>query len=198
MSAAPLNHQPQAGCGLWTGYCTHAARSRNCVRISQTVILPNQHKSQLVRRKSSGKRPAIASRNSTRVCEMVSRPRRTAAHTAFHRLTSPPRPPSPPFLQADVEDDAAPAKRPTRKFKNLDKPWEDDSVDHWKQHSQGFTQCGNAGHGGRKIHLPPSGAWWLRAGSRPAGAPVGAAGTPVQPYALCLWRAGTSPSPRRT
>jgi ribosomal RNA assembly protein len=33
---------------------------------------------------------------------------------------------------ADVEDDAAPAKRPTRKFKNLDKPWEDDSVDHWK------------------------------------------------------------------
>ena len=111
---------------------------------------------------------------------------------------SPPRPPSPPFLQADVEDDAAPAKRPTRKFKNLDKPWEDDSVDHWKQHSQGFTQCGNAGHGGRKIHVPPSGAWWLRAGSRPAGAPVGAAGTPVQPYALCPWRAGTSPSPRRT
>ena len=27
----------------------------------------------------------------------------------------------------------APAKRPTRKFKNMDKPWEDDSVDHWKQ-----------------------------------------------------------------
>ena len=45
-----------------------------------------------------------------------------------------------PALQADVEDDGAPAKRPTRKFKNLDKPWEDDSVDHWKQHSQGFTQ----------------------------------------------------------
>ena len=45
-------------------------------------------------------------------------------------------PPSPPLLQADVEDDVAPAKRPTRKFKNLDKPWEDDSVDHWKQHSQ--------------------------------------------------------------
>jgi len=41
-------------------------------------------------------------------------------------------PPSPPLLQADVEDDVAPAKRPTRKFKNLDKPWEDDSVDHWK------------------------------------------------------------------
>jgi len=24
------------------------------------------------------------------------------------------------------------AKRPTRKFKNLDKPWEDDTVDKWK------------------------------------------------------------------
>ena len=53
-----------------------------------------------------------------------------------------------PALQADVEDDVAPAKRPTRKFKNLDKPWEDDSVDHWKQHSLGFTQYGHAGHGG--------------------------------------------------
>ena len=68
-----------------------------------------------------------------------------------------------PALQADVEDDGAPAKRPTRKFKNLDKPWEDDSVDHWKQHSQGFTQYGHAGHGGRKSHVSP---WWLRAGSR--------------------------------
>ena len=68
-----------------------------------------------------------------------------------------------PALQADVEDDVAPAKRPTRKFKNLDKPWEDDSVDHWKQHSLGFTQYGHAGHGGRKSHVSP---WWLRAGSR--------------------------------
>ena len=40
--------------------------------------------------------------------------------------------PAPPLSQADVEEEAAPAKRPTRKFKNLDKPWEDDSVDHWK------------------------------------------------------------------
>jgi len=39
---------------------------------------------------------------------------------------------------ADVEDDGAPAKRPTRKFKNLDKPWEDDSVDHWK--NEPFTK----------------------------------------------------------
>ena len=39
---------------------------------------------------------------------------------------------------ADVEDDVAPAKRPTRKFKNLDKPWEDDSVDHWK--NEPFTK----------------------------------------------------------
>ena len=82
-------------------------------------------------------------------------------------------PPSPPLLQADVEDDVAPAKRPTRKFKNLDKPWEDDSVDHWKQHSQGFTQCGHAGHGGRKSHVPPRGSWWLRAGSRSRVLPPG-------------------------
>ena len=72
-----------------------------------------------------------------------------------------------------MEDDVAPAKRPTRKFKNLDKPWEDDSVDHWKQHSQGFTQCGHAGHGGRKSHVPPCSAWWLRAGSRSRVLPPG-------------------------
>ena len=68
-----------------------------------------------------------------------------------------------PALQADVEDDGAPAKRPTRKFKNLDKPWEDDSVDHWKQHSQGFTQYGHAGHGGRKSHVSP----WCGSGLAP-------------------------------
>ena len=72
-----------------------------------------------------------------------------------------------------MEDDVAPAKRPTRKFKNLDKPWEDDSVDHWKQHSQGFTQCGHAGHGGRKSHVPPCSAWLLRAGSRSRVLPPG-------------------------
>eukprot|EP00908_Phaeocystis_cordata_P019673 Transcript_3125.p2 GENE.Transcript_3125~~Transcript_3125.p2 ORF type:complete len:391 (+),score=207.93 Transcript_3125:496-1668(+) len=30
------------------------------------------------------------------------------------------------------DEEPAPTKRPTRKMKNLDKPWEDDSVDHWK------------------------------------------------------------------
>ena len=102
-----------------------------------------------------------------------------------------------PALQADVEDDVAPAKRPTRKFKNLDKPWEDDSVDHWKQHSQGFTQYGHAGHGGRKSHVSPR---WLRAGSRcrvtPGDLLVGAHAQPNR--RLCPWRAGTNPSRRTT
>ena len=37
-----------------------------------------------------------------------------------------------------------PAKRPTRKMKNMDKPWEDDTVDHWKQES--FSQVPTVHH----------------------------------------------------
>jgi hypothetical protein len=38
-----------------------------------------------------------------------------------------------PVLPSQADDEEpAPTKRPTRKMKNLDKPWEDDSVDHWK------------------------------------------------------------------
>ena len=46
-------------------------------------------------------------------------------------------PSSPPLLQADVEDDAAPGGRVAdKKIQEPRQPWEDDSVDHWKQHSQ--------------------------------------------------------------
>jgi len=43
-------------------------------------------------------------------------------------------PPRPRVKMAEEEVvGAASARRPNRKMKNMDKPWEDDSVDHWKE-----------------------------------------------------------------
>eukprot|EP00965_Chrysotila_dentata_P234131 6200001-Pleurochrysis_carterae.AAC.3 len=38
-------------------------------------------------------------------------------------------------------EDAAEPKRAPRKMKNMNKPWEDDTVDHWKEESWGQVRC---------------------------------------------------------